>query len=121
MMNHAEKRAKTRRFDPGTFLATMGEGRRNVSVARKQVVFSQGDVADAVFYIKKGKVQLTVVSKTGKEATIAILSEANFFGEGALAGQPLRMGSAVAITDCELLRIEKKAMMEALHLRTCLF
>jgi CRP/FNR family transcriptional regulator, cyclic AMP receptor protein len=53
MMNHAEKRARTRRFDPGTFLATMGEGRRNVSVARKQVVFSQGDVADAVFYIKK--------------------------------------------------------------------
>lgn len=79
------------------------------------MVFSQGDVADAVFYIKKGKVRLTVVSKTGKEATIAIMSEANFFGEGALAGQPLRMGSAVAMTDCELLRIDKKAMMEALH------
>jgi len=115
MMNHSERQGKTRRFDPKTFLATIGEGRKNVSVARKRVVFSQGDVADAVFYIKKGKVRLTVVSKTGKEATIAIMSEANFFGEGALAGQPLRMGSAVAMTDCELLRIEKKAMMEALH------
>lgn len=115
MMSHPEKQGKTRRFDPGTFLATIGEGRRNVTVARRQVVFSQGDVAEAVFYIIKGKVRLTVVSKRGKEATIAILSEANFFGEGALAGQPLRMGSAVAMTDCELLRIEKKAMMEALH------
>ncbi|HET9307196.1 MAG TPA: Crp/Fnr family transcriptional regulator [Candidatus Sulfotelmatobacter sp.] len=86
-----------------------------MNIARKRVVFSQGDVADAVFYIKKGKVRLTVVSKTGKEATIAIMSEANFFGEGALAGQPLRMGSAVAMTDCELLRIDKKTMMEALH------
>jgi CRP/FNR family cyclic AMP-dependent transcriptional regulator len=115
MMNHSERPGKTRRFDPNTFLATIGEGRKNVSVARKHVVFSQGDIADAVFYIKKGKVRLTVVSKTGKEATIAIMSEANFFGEGALAGQPLRMGSAVAMTDCELMRIEKKAMMEALH------
>jgi len=114
-MNRLERRGKTRRFDPNTFLATIGEGRKNVSVARKHVIFSQGDIADAVFYIKKGKVRLTVVSKTGKEATIAIMSEANFFGEGALAGQPLRMGSAVAMTDCELLRIEKKAMMEALH------
>ena len=115
MMNHSERPEKTRRFDPNTFLATIGEGRKSVSVARKHVVFSQGDVADAVFYIKKGKVRLTVVSKTGKEATIAIMSEANFFGEGALAGQALRMGSAVAMTDCELLRIEKRAMMEALH------
>lgn len=115
MMNRSERQGKTRRFDPKTFLATIGEGRKSVSIARKRVVFSQGDVADAVFYIKKGKVRLTVVSKTGKEATIAIMSEANFFGEGALAGQPLRMGSAVAMTDCELLRIDKKAMMEALH------
>ncbi len=115
MMNRSERQGKTRRFDPKTFLATIGEGRKSVNIARKRVVFSQGDVADAVFYIKKGKVRLTVVSKTGKEATIAIMSEANFFGEGALAGQPLRMGSAVAMTDCELLRIDKKAMMEALH------
>jgi CRP-like cAMP-binding protein len=106
---------KTREFDPTTFLATIGEGRKNLTVSKKQGIFAQGDAADAVFYIQKGKVQLTVVSKIGKEATIAMLSEGNFFGEGSLAGQALRMGSAAAMTDCQLLRIEKKAMMEALH------
>ena len=106
---------KTRDFDPTTFLATIGEGRKNLTVSKKQGIFAQGDAADAVFYIQKGKVQLTVVSKIGKEATIAMLSEGNFFGEGSLAGQALRMGSAAAMTDCQLLRIEKKAMMDALH------
>jgi CRP-like cAMP-binding protein len=106
---------KTREFDPTTFLATIGEGRKNLTVSKKQGIFAQGDAADAVFYIQKGKVQLTVVSKIGKEATIAMLSEGNFFGEGSLAGQSLRMGSAAAMTDCQLLRIEKKAMMDALH------
>lgn len=115
MMKSVEKPGKISRFDPSTFLATIGSGRKNVNVAKKHVVFSQGDRADAVFYIRKGQVRLTVVSKTGKEATIAIMSEANFFGEGALAGQPLRMGSAVAMTDCELLRIDKNAMMDALR------
>ena len=84
-------------------------------VSRKQGIFAQGDASDSVFYIQKGKVRLTVVSKTGKEATIGILNEGNFFGEGSLAGQALRMGSAAAMTDCQLLRIEKRAMMEALH------
>jgi CRP-like cAMP-binding protein len=107
--------SKHRRFDPRTFLATIGDGRKNLTVGRKHGIFTQGDAADAVFYIQKGKVRLTVVSKTGKEATIGILSEGNFFGEGSLAGQALRMGSSVAMTDCELLRIEKKAMMDALH------
>jgi CRP-like cAMP-binding protein len=106
---------KNRGFDPGTFLATIGQGRKSVTVAKKQSVFAQGDAADAVFYIQRGKVRLTVVSKVGKEATIGILSEGNFFGEGSLAGQGLRMGSAAAMTDCQLLRIEKRAMMEALH------
>ena len=106
---------KTRDFDPTTFLATIGEGRKNLTVSKKQGIFAQGDAADAVFYIQKGKVQLSVVSKIGKEATIAMLSEGNFFGEGSLAGQSLRMGSAAAMTDCQLLRIEKKAMMDALH------
>jgi CRP-like cAMP-binding protein len=82
---------------------------------KKQTIFTQGDPADAVFYIQTGKVSLTVVSADGKEATIAILRDGDFFGEGGLAGQPLRMGSATAMTDCDLLRIEKKAMMEALH------
>ena len=102
-------------FDPRTFLATIGKGRKSLTVARKRTVFAQGDPADAVFYIQKGRVRLNVVSTTGKEATIGILGEGSFFGEGALAGQTLRMGSAVAMTECQLLRIEKKAMMEALH------
>ncbi len=104
-----------RQFDPNTFLATIGEGRKIVAVPKKQSIFTQGEVADAVFYIQTGKVRLTVVSKTGKEATIGILNGASFFGEGALAGQVVRMGSAEAMTDCELLRVEKKAMMDALH------
>jgi len=86
-----------------------------VLFAKKQTFFTQGDAADAVFYLQTGKVKLTVVSKTGKEATIGILGEGDFFGEGALAGQTLRMGSATAMTDCAVLRIEKKAMMAALH------
>jgi|GEM_PF-765372 len=102
-------------FDPNTFLATIGEGRKILTVPRKQSIFAQGDEADAVFYVQKGKVRLSVVSKIGKEATIAIVSQGNFFGEGSLAGQLLRMGSAAAMTDCEILRVEKKTMMEALH------
>jgi len=106
---------KSRDFDPNTFLATIGQGRKSLAVPKKQVIFAQGDVADAVFYIQKGRVKLTVVSKIGREATIGILGEGNFFGEGALAGQALRMGSAAAMTDCEVMRIEKKSMMAALH------
>jgi CRP/FNR family transcriptional regulator, cyclic AMP receptor protein len=115
MSSRAATAKKNRGFDPGTFLATIGTGRKSIAVSRKHRIFAQGDVADAVFYIQEGKVRLSVVSKTGKEATIGILSEGNFFGEGALAGQPLRMGSAEAMTDCQLLRIEKTAMMAALH------
>jgi CRP/FNR family transcriptional regulator, cyclic AMP receptor protein len=114
MVSGAASKTK-RQFNPRTFLATIGDGRKSLTVAKKQRIFTQGDEADAVFYIQKGKVRLTVVSKTGKEATIGILTEGNFFGEGSLAGQGLRMGSASAIADCELLRIEKKAMMDALH------
>ena len=102
-------------FDPHAFLATFGQGRKFVPFQKKQTIFAQGDLADAVFYIQTGKVKLTVVSKTGKEATIGILGEGDFFGEGSLAGQALRMGSATAMTDCAVLRIDKKAMMEALH------
>src|ERR1700719_1769192 len=102
-------------FDSGTFLATVGDGRKTLAFLKKESIFAQGDSADAVFYVQKGKVRLTVVSKVGKEATIGIVSEGNFFGEGSLAGQLLRMGSAAAMTDCAILRVEKKAMMEALH------
>jgi CRP/FNR family cyclic AMP-dependent transcriptional regulator len=102
-------------FDPKKFLATIGEGRKVVTFSKKQTIFTQGDKADAVFYIQEGKVRLAVVSKVGKEATLGILGEREFFGEGGLAGQPMRMGSATAMTDCELLQIDKKAMMLALH------
>jgi len=104
-----------RDFDPRQFLATIGEGRKAVAFPKKKTIFAQGDRADAVFYIQAGKVRLTVVSKIGKEATLGILGEGQFFGEGSLAGQTLRMGSATAMTDCQLLRIEKQAMMLALH------
>jgi CRP/FNR family cyclic AMP-dependent transcriptional regulator len=108
-------RQKTGNFDPKKFLATIGEGRKVVAFPKKQTIFAQGDAADAVFYIQEGKVRLTVVSKIGKEATLGILNEGEFFGEGSLAGQHLRMGSATAMTECELLHIDKKAMMLALH------
>src|SRR5450755_328420 len=106
---------KNGRFDSDTFLATISDGRKVLTVPKKEVIFSQGDEADSVFYVQKGRVRLTVVSKIGKEATIGIVSEGNFFGEGSLAGQLLRMGSAVAMSDCEILRVDKKTMMEALH------
>jgi CRP/FNR family cyclic AMP-dependent transcriptional regulator len=106
---------KKRAFDPTRFLATIGEGRKAAAFSKKQTIFAQGDAADSVFYVQEGKVRLTVVSQIGKEATLGILNEGDFFGEGALAGQPLRMGSAIAMTDCDLLKISKKAMIDALH------
>src|SRR5579872_1001626 len=115
IMPTAGETKKLREFDPATFLATIGEGRKILEVSSKQSIFSQGDKADAVFYIQKGKVRLTVLSKTGREATIAILGERNFFGEGALAGQVRRMGSAAAMSACEILQVTKAAMVEALH------
>src|ERR1700746_3956078 len=90
-------------FDPDRFLATIGQGRKSLVVARKKRIFTQGDAADAVFYIQKGKVRLTVVSKTRKEATIGILSEENFFGEGSLAGQALRLGSTDLVNESQVL------------------
>jgi CRP-like cAMP-binding protein len=102
-------------FDPRKFLATVGEGKQVLSFSKRQAIFTQGDKANAVFYIQEGKIRLTVVSKTGKEATLGILSVGDFFGEGSLAGQPLRMGSATAMTDCTLLRIDNKSMILALH------
>ncbi|HEY8669583.1 MAG TPA: Crp/Fnr family transcriptional regulator [Terriglobales bacterium] len=106
---------KDREFEFRAFLTGLGEGTRVMLFPKKQTIFSQGIPADAVFYLETGKVRLTVVSKTGKEATIGILSEGSFFGEGALAGQTVRMGTAIALTDCSTLRVEKKVMMQALH------
>ena len=103
------------KFDPKTFLSTIDGGRKIAAFPKKQTIFAQGDSSDAVFYIQKGKVKLTVVSQTGKEATIGILNEGDFFGEGCLTGQPLRLCSATAMTDCSVMRIDKKSMNEVLH------
>ena len=102
-------------FDPRKFLATIGVGRKVVAFRKKRPIFTQGDASDAVFYIQEGKVKLTVLSQRGKEATLGILGEGEFFGEGGLGGQLVRVWSASAMTDCELLQIDKKAMMLALH------
>ena len=87
-----------------------------VSFQKKDTIYAQGDAADGLFFIQKGKVQMGVVSEGGKEATLGILSESDFFGESGLAGQPLRMSSATAVTDCVLLHVEKDAMMRAMSL-----
>ena len=107
--------AKKHKFDTKTFLSTIECGRKVAVVGKKQTIFAQGDSSDAVFYIQKGKVRLTVVSKSGKEATIGILNDGDFFGEGCLAGQPLRLCSATAMTDCSAMQIDKKSMMKVLH------
>src|SRR5712691_4060486 len=108
----AKKRSK---FDPKTFLSTIDGGRKIAAFPKKQTIFVQGDSSDAVFYIQEGKVKLTVVSKTGKEATIGILNEGDFFGEGCLTGQALRLCAASAMTDCSVMRIGKDAMVDVLH------
>ena len=106
---------KISKFDTKTFLSTIDGGRKISAFPKKQTIFVQGDSSDAVFYIQKGKVRLTVVSQSGKEATIGILNEGDFFGEGCLAGQTLRLFSATAMTDCSVMRIDKKSMIEVLH------
>jgi CRP-like cAMP-binding protein len=106
---------RLRKFDPKIFLSTVDGGRKIAAFSKKQTIFVQGDPSDAVFYIQKGKVRLTVVSKAGKEAIIGILNEGDFFGEGCLTGQLYRLSSATAVTDCSVMRIDKKSMMAVLH------
>jgi CRP/FNR family transcriptional regulator, cyclic AMP receptor protein len=106
--------ARKPHFNPHAFLSTMGRGREIVSLKKKETVFAQGDVTDGLFFIQKGKVCLTVVSEAGKEATLAILGDGDFFGEGGLAGQLRRMSTAIALSDCLLLHVEKTAMMLAM-------
>jgi len=106
---------KLGKFDPKTFLSTIDGGRKVATFAEKKMIFAQGDSSDAVFYIQKGKVKLSVVSESGREATIGILNEGSFFGESCLTGQPLRLCSATAMIDCTVMRIKKKSMMEVLH------
>lgn len=102
-------------FDPKAFLAKIGTGRRLVVIPKGGTAFSQGDACDAVFYVQEGRIKLTVVSKTGKEATIGIFVAGDFFGEDSLAIQRLRIGTATALTSVTVMRIEKKAMLKVLH------
>jgi CRP/FNR family transcriptional regulator, cyclic AMP receptor protein len=102
-------------FDPKLFLARVGKGRTLTDYPKNSKVFSQGDPADSIFYLQKGKVKLTVLSKQGKEAVIAILGANDFFGEGALAGQPRRMSTATTMSECSIMRLEKASVIRVLH------
>jgi CRP/FNR family cyclic AMP-dependent transcriptional regulator len=102
-------------FDPKKFLGKVGEGKTITKYQKDQIVFSQGDTADAVFYVQKGKLKLTVISEQGKEAVIAILGPGHFFGEGCMNGHTLRVATTTAMDDCVITRIAKASMIAALH------
>jgi len=102
-------------FDPGMYLAKVRGGETVKEYRKKHAIFVQGSPADAVFYVERGKVKLTVLSARGKEAVVAILGSGDFFGEGSLAGQPLRMATATSMTECSILRIKKETMIRMLH------
>jgi CRP/FNR family transcriptional regulator, cyclic AMP receptor protein len=109
------KRKRKPVFDPKAFLAKADGGRTIAKYQKDQTVFSQGEAADAVFYIQQGKIKITVVSEQGKEAVVAILGAGDFFGEGCLAGQSLRMATVTAMMECEIMRLEKAAIIRVLH------
>jgi len=102
-------------FDPAAFLAKAGEGKTLATYRKGQTVFAQSDAADAIFYLQKGKLKLTVVSNNGKEAVVALLGAGDFFGEGCLAGQQVRMATAAAMTDCAVVRLDKAEAIRVLH------
>ena len=102
-------------FDPRVFLASAGLGRVIVKYRKNEILFSQGDQADSVFYIQKGKVKLAVVSALGKEAIVSIMGSDEFCGEACLTGQLRRMATASALTDCEIMRLEKAAIVRVIH------
>ena len=106
---------RTPPFNPRTFLTKVGSGKTTLQVRKKQILFSQGEAAEAVFYIQAGKIKLTVVSQQGKEAVVAILGRGGFLGEGCLAGQLVCMATATALEDSTIVRIDKLAMIDALH------
>jgi CRP/FNR family cyclic AMP-dependent transcriptional regulator len=111
----AKKAKKKLPFDPKAFLATVDGGRTLSNYRTDEVIFSQGKPADAVFYIQKGKVKISVVSQHGKEAVVAVLGPDEFCGEGCLAGQPRRMATAVAMSDCEIMKLQKADIIRVLH------
>jgi CRP-like cAMP-binding protein len=116
LIRKAPARKQIKVFDPKVFLSTVGVGRTVRYYRPKEAIFSQGESANAVFYIREGKVRLSVLSKRGKEATIALLGSDVFLGEGCIASdQPIRLATAAAVTDCSILRIEKGQMLRTLH------
>jgi CRP/FNR family cyclic AMP-dependent transcriptional regulator len=102
-------------FDPKVFLAKVGAGKAILEFRKNQIIFAQGEVADSVFYVQKGRVKLTVISEQGKEAVVAILQPGQFFGEGCLNGHPLRIGTTTAMEDCVITSITKAAMLAELQ------
>lgn len=114
-MSSAAAARKRIRFDSKTFFATTNRGRKIAAFTGGQTIFAQGERSNAVFYIRQGKVKLNVVSKAGKEATVAILNKADFFKEGCLTGQSRRLCSASAMADCSVMPIEKKSTAKVLH------
>ena len=102
-------------FDPVAFLTNVGAGRNIARHSKKEVIFTQGEDADAVFYVRKGKVKVAVLSKDGKEAIVALLGPDEFVGEGCLIGQPKRLATASALTECETMRVDKKEIQRVLH------
>jgi CRP/FNR family transcriptional regulator, cyclic AMP receptor protein len=102
-------------FDPQIFLKKIGPGKKIRQYRKREAIFAQGEPADSLFYIQTGRVKLTVTSAEGKEATIALLQADDFFGEGSIAGQSHRIASAVALSDCTILKIERDQMIRVLH------
>lgn len=113
--NGNSKTPRNAPFDPAVFLRTVAPGRTLSRHRKNQVIFAQGDLADAVFYIKEGKIKVTVVSQQGKEAVVAILGADEFVGEGCLIGQPKRLATASAMTECLTMRVEKSEVTRVLH------
>ena len=109
------RKVKGPSFDANPLLATAGRGRTKLDYRSEGVVFSQGDAADFIFYVLQGKIKIVVTSKQGKEAVVAVLGEGDFFGEGCLIGQPLRLATAASMTDAAVMRVEKAEMLRLLH------
>jgi CRP/FNR family cyclic AMP-dependent transcriptional regulator len=101
--------------DPKAFLAKVGKGKTHAVYGKNHEVFSQGAFADAIFYVQKGKVRLTVVSKRGKRVVVAVSGTGDFFGEGCMAGQSLRMATATTASDCSIVRLERRSAMRVLR------
>ena len=109
------RKVKGPSFDPSLLLATAGRGRTKLEYRSERVIFSQGDAADSVFYILQGKIKIAVTSEQGREAVVALLGEGDFFGEGCLIAQPVRLATAASMTDATVMRVEKAEMLRLLQ------